>query len=56
MGCAQSTRQKVKARNDRGGKIQDEARSYRSKVSAGKLVLKNEAVRVEFRKFICYLF
>jgi hypothetical protein len=52
MGCTHSTKQKVRAEKEGGGKIQDEARSYKSKVGAGKLVLKNEAVRVEFRKFI----
>lgn len=52
MGCAQSSSQKIRIEKDSGGKIQDEARSYRSKVGAGKLVLKNEVVRVAFKKFI----
>lgn len=53
MGCTQSSGSKIKIKDkDGGGKIQDEARSYRSKVGAGKLVLKNEAVRTEFRKFV----
>lgn len=37
---------------EKGNKIQDEARSYRSKVGAARLVLKNEMTRAEFKKFI----
>lgn len=53
MGCTHSSGKKIKiVKETGGGKIQDEARSYRSKVGAGKLVLKNETIRSAFKKFI----
>lgn len=52
MGCASSVAKKVKAQDFEKGAIQDEARSYRSKVGAMRLVLKNEKTRDVFKKFI----
>lgn len=52
MGCASSVAKKVKAGDFEKGAIQDEARSYRSKVGAMRLVLKNEMTREVFKKFI----
>jgi hypothetical protein len=47
------TTEKVKVANTQNqGKIQDEARSYRSKVGAMRLFLKNESTRQTFKKFI----